>query len=405
MNLNDLTNWYDFRNKTIIITGGTGVLGGEMACALVGCGANVVVLDRNPDLPEELQRPLDAGPGKYLLVYGYVLQKDSLLTAANTIREHFGRIDALINAAGGNHPQATTGADNAFFDIPQEALNFVLDLNLVGTILPSQVFGKLMAEQGDGIILNVSSMSALTPITRVPAYSAAKGSVNNFTQWLAVYMAQEYSAHIRVNAVAPGFFLTKQNRFLLTDEESGKLTKRGQQCWRHPPGGSRVVSCFYQAISGGLVVTNSAGGILPEVHEWLAVFIRQSPGGLVVTNSAGGILPEVHEWLAVFCHFTPYTVPVINGQNVPPVYGQSVPPINGQDVPLSTSLHPPTILPAKYENKPEGTWQEKGKRSWTFMRFYNICGPGTVTDVSNGIWASTAGPHRNIENGLKNTAC
>ena len=237
MNLNDLTHWYDFTNKTIIITGGTGVLGGEMACALVGCGANVVVLDRNPDLPEELQRPLDAGPGKYLLVYGDVLQKDSLLTAANTIREHFGRIDALINAAGGNHPQATTGADNAFFDIPQEALNFVLDLNLVGTIIPSQVFGKLMAEQGDGIILNVSSMSALTPITRVPAYSAAKGSVNNFTQWLAVYMAQEYSAQIRVNAVAPGFFLTKQNRFLLTDEESGKLTKRGQQIIDHTPMG------------------------------------------------------------------------------------------------------------------------------------------------------------------------
>ena len=185
-----------------------------MACALVGCGANVVVLDRNPDLPEELQRPLDAGPGKYLLVYGDVLQKDSLLTAANTIREHFGRIDALINAAGGNHPQATTGADNAFFDIPQEALNFVLDLNLVGTIIPSQVFGKLMAEQGDGIILNVSSMSALTPITRVPAYSAAKGSVNNFTQWLAVlYGSRIFSPNSR-QCCCPGILLDQTEPLL-----------------------------------------------------------------------------------------------------------------------------------------------------------------------------------------------
>lgn len=229
MNLQELTALYDLSGKTAVITGGTGVLGGEMACALVGCGANVVVLDRNPDLPEALKQTMDAGPGKYMVVYGDVLDRESLETAVSQISAAFGEVDILINAAGGNHPQATTGPDNVFFDLPDEALRFVFDLNIVGTILPSQIFGKIMAQRGEGVILNVSSMNAFTPLTRVPAYSAAKAGVSNFTQWLAVHMAQEYSPRIRVNAIAPGFFLTKQNRFLLTEETSGELTRRGQQ--------------------------------------------------------------------------------------------------------------------------------------------------------------------------------
>jgi NAD(P)-dependent dehydrogenase (short-subunit alcohol dehydrogenase family) len=237
MNVEVLCAWYDFSGKSVVITGGTGVLGGEMACALVGCGANVIVVDRNPNLPEELKRPMDAGPGKYMVAYGDASQRESLLETAVTIQESFGGIDMLINAAGGNKPQATTGGELSFFDLPQEALRFVFDLNVVGTILPSQVFGRLMAEQGEGIILNVSSMSAFTPLTRVLAYSAAKAGVSNFTQWLAVHMAQEYSPRIRVNAIAPGFFLTKQNEFLLTDEESGELTERGQQIIDHTPMG------------------------------------------------------------------------------------------------------------------------------------------------------------------------
>ena len=237
MNLKELRAWYDFSGKSVVITGGTGVLGGEMACALVGCGANVTVVDRNPHLPEELKRPMDAGPGRYMVAYGDVLQRESLLETAVAIQESFGGIDMLINAAGGNKPQATTGGELSFFDLPQEALRFVFNLNVVGTILPSQVFGRLMAEQGEGIILNVSSMSAFTPLTRVLAYSAAKAGVSNFTQWLAVHMAQEYSPHIRVNAIAPGFFLTKQNKFLLTDEESGELTERGQKIIDHTPMG------------------------------------------------------------------------------------------------------------------------------------------------------------------------
>ena len=235
MNLQELTQLYEFSGKTIVITGGTGVLGGEIACALVGCGANVAVVDRNPNLPEELKKPMDAGPGKYMVVYGDVLVREHLQTAAEDIQVSFGDIDCLINAAGGNHPQATTSDDISFFDLPDEALRSVFDLNIIGTILPSQVFGCIMAEKGEGVILNISSMSAFTPLTRIPAYSASKAGVSNFTQWLAVHMAQEYSPNIRVNAIAPGFFLTQQNRFLLTDEESGELTGRGEQIVDHTP--------------------------------------------------------------------------------------------------------------------------------------------------------------------------
>ena len=235
MNLTELTQLYNFSGKTIVITGGTGVLGSEMACALVGCGANVVVLDRNPDFPEALKQPMDAGPGQYLVVYGDVLKRETLETAVTQISAAFGEVHALINAAGGNHPQATTNPEHPFFDLPDDALRFVFDLNMVGTILPSQVFGQQMAQRGDGVILNVSSMAAFTPLTRIPAYAAAKAGVSNFTQWLAVHMAQEYSPRIRVNAIAPGFFLTKQNRFLLIEGESETFTQRGQQIIDHTP--------------------------------------------------------------------------------------------------------------------------------------------------------------------------
>jgi NAD(P)-dependent dehydrogenase (short-subunit alcohol dehydrogenase family) len=236
MNLQELTQMYNFSGKTAVITGGTGVLGGEMACALVGCGANVVVLDRNPNLPEALKQPMDAGPGKYMVVYGDVLDRESLETAVTQISAAFGDVDMLINAAGGNHPNATTSADAAFFDLPDEALRFVFDLNIIGTILPSQIFGKMMARRGEGVILNISSMSAFTPLTRIAAYSAAKAGVSNFTQWLAVHMAAEYNPNIRVNALAPGFFIGKQNKALLLNEE-GSLTDRGQTIIDHTPMG------------------------------------------------------------------------------------------------------------------------------------------------------------------------
>ena len=164
-----------------------------------------------------------------------VLDKPSLEAAAGTIVEAFGRVDILVNGAGGNNPKATTSADLAFFDLPADAIQWVFNLNFVGTLLPSQVFGRLMAERGEGVILNVSSMNAFRPLTRIPAYSAAKAAVSNFTQWLAVHVAQEYSPRIRVNAIAPGFFLTEQNRFLLTDEATGELTQRGRTIIEHTP--------------------------------------------------------------------------------------------------------------------------------------------------------------------------
>ncbi|MCS7221798.1 MAG: SDR family oxidoreductase [Anaerolineae bacterium] len=232
-----LAKLYDFTGRTVVITGGTGVLGGEIACSLVECGANVAILSRNPARADRLQDRLSRSPGRAIALYGDVLKRDTLVQAAESIRAEFGGVDALINAAGGNHPSATTGADLAFFDLPEDALRFVFDLNLIGTILASQVFGRLMAERGEGTILNVSSMSALRPLTRVLAYSAAKAGVVNFTQWLAVYMAREYSPRIRVNAIAPGFFLTAQNRFLLIDEKTGELTPRGRAILEHTPMG------------------------------------------------------------------------------------------------------------------------------------------------------------------------
>ena len=235
MNLEMVTKWYDFSGRTVLITGGAGILGGELACMLVGCGANVAILDRDPALADRLLDRLGCGPGCSVVVYGDVLKPDTLEEAEAVVRAEFGPVDTLINAAGGNSPKATTSDDVAFFDLPPDALRFVFDLNILGTMLPSQVFARGMAQRGEGVILNVSSMNALRPLTRIPAYSAAKAGVSNFTQWLAVHMAQEYSPKIRVNAVAPGFFLTEQNRFLLQDEASGELTARGQTIIDHTP--------------------------------------------------------------------------------------------------------------------------------------------------------------------------
>jgi NAD(P)-dependent dehydrogenase (short-subunit alcohol dehydrogenase family) len=232
-----VTQLYDFTGRTVVITGGAGILGGEMACTLVGCGADVAILDRDPALAERLMERLDRGPGRTIVVYTDVLEPETLAQAEETVRAEFGPADTLINAAGGNNPRATTGVDLSFFDLPGDALRFVFDLNLLGTILPSQAFGCTMAEQGAGVILNVSSMNALRPLTRIPAYSAAKAGVSNFTQWLAVHLAQEYSPRIRVNAIAPGFFLTEQNRFLLTAPETGELTPRGRTIIEHTPMG------------------------------------------------------------------------------------------------------------------------------------------------------------------------
>lgn len=236
MNLQELTQLYDFTGKTFAVTGGAGVLCSELVRALVGCGANVAILDLLPEPTQKLAQEVNAtGPGKAIPVPANVLDPASLKRAAEKVVQAFGTVDGLVNGAGGNKPAATTSQDLSFFNLPPDALRWVFDLNIIGTILPSQAFGKVMADKGEGVIVNISSMNAFRPLTRVPAYSAAKAGVSNFTQWLAVHLAQEYSPTIRVNAIAPGFFLTEQNRFLLTDPETGALTERGKVIIDHTP--------------------------------------------------------------------------------------------------------------------------------------------------------------------------
>ncbi len=226
---------YDMSDKITVLTGGAGVLCSEMAKALAESGAKVAVLDIDEESLEGLGSELEEIGSDYLTLKTNVLDKESLRDAAERIKERWGRIDVLINGAGGNSPKATTGEDQSFFDLPEEGVQQVFNLNFLGTFLASQVFGEEFVEQGAGEILNISSMNAFTPLTKIPAYSAAKAAVSNFTQWLAVHMSQNYSTDIRVNAIAPGFLLTEQNRYLLIDEETGELTERGQTIIDHTP--------------------------------------------------------------------------------------------------------------------------------------------------------------------------
>ncbi len=229
---------FDLGGKVIAITGGAGVLCGTLARHLAQAGARVAVLDLAADRAEALADAINAAGGEAVGIEADVLDKSSLENAAEAVVKSFGRVDILINGAGGNKAEATAMPGvRSFFDLPPDALQWVFNLNFLGTLLASQVFGARMAEQGTGVILNISSMTALRPLTRVVAYGAGKAAVNNFTQWLAVHFAQEYGAGIRVNAIAPGFFLTEQNRFLLVDAATDALTARGQQIIDHTPMG------------------------------------------------------------------------------------------------------------------------------------------------------------------------
>jgi NAD(P)-dependent dehydrogenase (short-subunit alcohol dehydrogenase family) len=227
MSLDYLESLFGLAGKVAVITGGGGVLCRSMGMALARVGVKVAVLDLVPESAQKAAAEIQAWGGQTLALSCDALDRGSLEAAAQVVIKKFGRVDILINGVGGNKKQATTSPELSFFDLPPEALRWVFDLNCLGTILPSQVFGKIMAVQEEGCILNISSMNAYRPLTRIPAYSAAKAAVSNFTQWLAVHLAQEYSPRIRVNAIAPGFFLTEQNRFLLVDQTSGALTSRG----------------------------------------------------------------------------------------------------------------------------------------------------------------------------------
>lgn len=228
---------FDIKDKAIVITGGAGTLCGTIAKQLAQYGAKICVVDCDVFRANELCKQIEAEGNFAIPVEANVLDKKKIQAAFICATESMGKVDVLINGAGGNKKQATTSDDLSFFDIPADAIRDVFDLNFLGTLLPSQVFGKHMAQRGEGIILNISSMNAFRPLTKIAAYSAAKAAVSNFTEWLAVHMCQNYSKDIRVNAIAPGFFLTEQNRFLLTDEKTGELTDRGKTIIDHTPMG------------------------------------------------------------------------------------------------------------------------------------------------------------------------
>ena len=233
----NLDNPFDFTDKVAVITGASGVLCSALALALGRQGAAVVAVGHaNMDRAETVARQIAGGGGQAIAVQADVLSRDSLEALARQALDSFGRIDILINGAGGAKAEATTSETLPFFDLPEDAIRWVFDLNFMGAFMTCQVIGRQMVEQGGGSILNIASMGAYRPLTRSVAYSAAKAAIVNLTQWLAVHMAQEYTPAIRVNAMAPGFFLTDQNRFLLLDED-GDLTERGQRILDHTPMG------------------------------------------------------------------------------------------------------------------------------------------------------------------------
>jgi NAD(P)-dependent dehydrogenase (short-subunit alcohol dehydrogenase family) len=235
-----LEQLFDLSGKVAVVTGATGVLGGAMARGLAGAGARVGVLGRRRGRAEEVVREISNSGGEATALPADVLDREQLEAARDAVLGRWGRLDILVNAAGGNLPAATTGDDAAIFDLPREALREVLDLNFLGTVLPCQVFGEAMTRgegsEAEGVIVNVSSMAASRPLTKVVGYSAAKSAVQNFTRWLAVELARKHGAGLRVNAIAPGFFLGEQNRAMLVQED-GTLTERGRTIIEHTPAG------------------------------------------------------------------------------------------------------------------------------------------------------------------------
>lgn len=226
---------FGLEGKVVVITGGGGVLCRAMGVALAQAGAKVAVLDISIEAAQNTLKSILEIQREGIAVQCDVLSMESIDSAVQTVIHTFEHIDILINGAGGNNPLATTSSERSFFDLSLDAVRWVFDLNLIGTFLVCQIIGRLMVQQGKGVILNIASMNSLRPLTQIPAYSSAKAALVNFTQWLAVHMAQEYSPEIRVNAIAPGFLFTEQNRYLVTDDKTGRLTNRGQRIIDHTP--------------------------------------------------------------------------------------------------------------------------------------------------------------------------
>ncbi len=228
----DLVQQFDLSGRVALVTGGSGALGRAMARGLAMAGARVALLARRPERLQEAVAEIEQLGGEALALPGDVLDRASLEKARETLLRRWDRLDILVNGAGGNVREATLEPGHAVFELTEEAFRKVIDLNLMGTILPTLIFGEVMARQRRGVIVNVSSMAATRILTRVVGYSAAKAAVENFTRWMAVELARTYGEGLRVNAIAPGFFLGEQNRHLLLRED-GSLTERGQAIIAH----------------------------------------------------------------------------------------------------------------------------------------------------------------------------
>ena len=228
---------FSISNKVYAITGGSGVLCGEMAREVAALGAKVAILDLNVDAGKVIADEIIANGGDAIAIECNVLEKESIEKACEEIVSKYCRVDVLINGAGGGRKDAICSPELSFFDITGKAINTTMEINFTGTVLCSQVFGKQMEYQGEGCIINIASMSSFHPLTNQIAYSAAKSSVQNFTEWLATYMCQNVSPKIRVNAIAPGFLIGNQNRALLIDEKTGEATARGKLILSQTPMG------------------------------------------------------------------------------------------------------------------------------------------------------------------------
>lgn len=223
----DTTSLFSLTGKVAIVTGGAGVLGGAMAMGLAGAGARIGILGRTASKAERQAEAIRAAGGDAIALEADVLDREQLEAAREAVLQQWGRIDILLNVAGGNRPGAIIGPGQDFFDLSIEDFSQVVELNLLGTVLPTFVFAQPMARQGEGAIVNISSLTAQQPFSRVVGYGAAKAGVDNFTKWLAVEMASKFGEGIRVNAIAPGVFIGEQNRRLLLNED-GSLSSRGQ---------------------------------------------------------------------------------------------------------------------------------------------------------------------------------
>lgn len=233
ININSL---FDLTGKTAVITGGTGVLGSQMVLALAAAGANTVIIGLKKEAGDPIVEELAAQGRRCLNIQANVLDVGQMEQSRKQILDEFGTIDILVNAAGGNMAGAVISPDQTFFDLNLTEFGKVVDLNLTGTVLPTKILGEVIAKKGNGVIINIASMASFRPITRVVGYAASKSAVKNFTEWMAIELAKKFGEGVRVNAIAPGFFLTEQNRTLLSNPD-GSYTQRGQEVLKNTPFG------------------------------------------------------------------------------------------------------------------------------------------------------------------------